>query len=101
MLVLRMALLSDVAHGPHSRRRKGLAVLTMAQGLGPDSRRPSTWAVGRHEADASNAASNLSIRPASKKGGPFTGLPCPSRRRYLTRSPCSSSSRNSDQNPIP
>ena len=48
MLVLRMALLSDVTHGPHSRRRKGLAVLTMAQGFGPGSRRPSTWAVGRH-----------------------------------------------------
>ena len=66
MLVLRMALLSGIAHGPHSRRRNGLAVWTMAQGFGPGSRRPSTWAVGRHEADASNAASNLSIRPASK-----------------------------------
>ena len=101
MLVLRMALLSGIAHGPHSRRRNGLAVWTMAQGFGPGSRRPSTWAVGRHEADASNAASNLSIRPASKKGGLLTGLPCASRMRYLTRSPCSLSSRNSDQYLIP
>ena len=101
MLVLRMALLSGIAHGPHSRRRHRLAVLTMAQGFGPGFRRPSTWAVGHHEVDASNAASNLSIRPASKKGGLLTGLPCASRRRYLTRSPCSLSSRNSDQYLIP
>ena len=67
MLVLRMSVVSDVTHGPHSRRRNGLAGLTMAQGFGPGSRRPSTLAVGHHEADASNAASNLSIRPASKK----------------------------------